>query len=198
MRLKKLEMLLEKLEDVPEPSPVIEQYPTPPELAVRILYEAYMRNELKEVVDLGCGNGILSIGAALLGADRVTGVDIDEKAIEVAERNAKKMGVQVHFICSPVEEFRYDGGRCTVIMNPPFGAQKRHADRAFLRKALEIGTVIYTIHNRGSRDFVEEFIAPSRITDIWLGKLPIKRRFKFHKKDKVEIEVEIYRIEVLP
>jgi|Deesub1362B_J571_1020462.scaffolds.fasta_scaffold00070_76 putative methylase len=196
MRLRKLEIMLQKLEDIPSPSPFIEQYVTPPEIAARLLYYAYLRNELEEVVDLGCGNGILAIGAALLGARKVTGVDIDEKAIEVARRNAEKLRVNVNFMCSSVEEFRYED-RCTVVMNPPFGAQRKHADRIFLKKAIEIGNVIYSIHNRGSREFIEKFIAPSRITDIWVAKLPIKRRFKFHKKDKVEIEVEIYRIEVL-
>ncbi|MBC7114568.1 MAG: methyltransferase [Archaeoglobi archaeon] len=198
MRLRKLEMILERLEDIPNPDASMEQYSTPPELAARVLHEAHLRGELREVVDLGCGNGILAIGSALLGAEKVTGVDADPEAIETSRRNAEKIGVKVNFVCSRVEDFEYEGERCTVIMNPPFGAQKRHADRVFLKKALEIGKVIYSIHNRGSRAFVESFIAPSKITNMWVAKMPIKRRFKFHKKDRVDIEVEIYRIEVLP
>jgi len=44
------------------------------------------------MLDLGCGSGILSIAGALLGAGRVTGVDIDPYAVEVAGRNAELNG----------------------------------------------------------------------------------------------------------
>ncbi len=40
------------------------------------------------VLDIGTGSGILGIGAALLGAERVIGVDIDETAVKVARENA--------------------------------------------------------------------------------------------------------------
>lgn len=40
------------------------------------------------VLDIGTGSGILGIGAALLGADKVIGVDIDEVAVKVANENA--------------------------------------------------------------------------------------------------------------
>ena len=44
------------------------------------------------VLDLGCGSGILSIAALALGASRVTGVDIDPKAVDVAYENAALNG----------------------------------------------------------------------------------------------------------
>ena len=40
------------------------------------------------VLDLGCGSGILSIAALVLGADHATAVDIDPKAVDVAYENA--------------------------------------------------------------------------------------------------------------
>jgi ribosomal protein L11 methyltransferase len=46
-----------------------------------------------EVIDLGCGSGILSIAATRLGAGRVTAVDIDPEAVRVAAENARKNGV---------------------------------------------------------------------------------------------------------
>lgn len=39
------------------------------------------------ILDLGCGSGILSVIALLLGADSATAVDIDEKAVEVSFSN---------------------------------------------------------------------------------------------------------------
>lgn len=44
------------------------------------------------VLDLGCGSGILSIAALLLGAARVTGVDIDELAVKTAIENGHVNG----------------------------------------------------------------------------------------------------------
>jgi len=47
----------------------------------------------KTVLDLGCGSGILGIGAIILGCDRCAGCDIDPKAPEVALSNAALNGI---------------------------------------------------------------------------------------------------------
>ncbi|MCD8095393.1 MAG: 50S ribosomal protein L11 methyltransferase [Ruminococcus sp.] len=47
----------------------------------------------KRVLDLGCGSGILSIAASLLGASSATAVDIDENSVKTAESNAYKNGI---------------------------------------------------------------------------------------------------------
>jgi ribosomal protein L11 methyltransferase len=47
-----------------------------------------------KVVDIGCGSGILSVGACLLGASKVLAVDIDPIAVEVAKENRELNGVQ--------------------------------------------------------------------------------------------------------
>ena len=46
------------------------------------------------VLDLGCGSGILSIAALLLGASRAEGVDIDELAVKTAVENGKRNGFE--------------------------------------------------------------------------------------------------------
>ena len=45
------------------------------------------------VLDLGCGSGILSIAALLLGADHAFAGDIDEKCVDVAYENAALNGI---------------------------------------------------------------------------------------------------------
>jgi putative methylase len=83
----------------------------------------------------------------------------------------------------------------TVVMNPPFGAQKASAgDRAFLRKAVEIANVVYSIHNLGSEGFIRRIVEPCTIEEIYRIKFPLKRCFAFHSKDVKIIEVELYRI----
>ena len=46
----------------------------------------------KRVLDLGCGSGILGIGALVLGCDSCLGCDIDPKAPDVAAANAALNG----------------------------------------------------------------------------------------------------------
>ena len=45
------------------------------------------------ILDMGCGSGILSIGAMLMGADSVTAVDIEQNAVETASENAEKNNI---------------------------------------------------------------------------------------------------------
>ena len=45
------------------------------------------------VLDIGCGSGILSVAALLLGAASAVGVDIDSNAVETAYKNAKLNGL---------------------------------------------------------------------------------------------------------
>lgn len=74
------------------------------------------------VLDFGCGSGILSICAALLGAGRVRGVDIDPQAVAASRDNARRNGVAALYT-SP-EEFaldandRFDLVMANILANP--------------------------------------------------------------------------------
>ncbi|MCU0632889.1 MAG: 50S ribosomal protein L11 methyltransferase, partial [Methanolinea sp.] len=134
IRLKRLEMLLSRVRGFPAPSALHEQYLTPPDLAARLLFHAHMRGDIegRRVCDLGSGTGILAIGAALLGAAEVVGVEFDCEALAVAVENAGILGTSPRFIQGDLRDpdLPSDLGPCdTVVMNPPFGAQNLHADR---------------------------------------------------------------------
>ncbi len=47
----------------------------------------------KTVIDYGCGSGILTLAALLLGADKVYAVDIDPQAIDATRENLKRNGI---------------------------------------------------------------------------------------------------------
>jgi ribosomal protein L11 methyltransferase len=47
-------------------------------------------NNKEEVLDIGCGSGILGIAAAKLGAKHVIGVDLDTGAVKVAKENVRR------------------------------------------------------------------------------------------------------------
>ncbi|NOR48752.1 MAG: methyltransferase [Methanosarcinaceae archaeon] len=194
MKQRQLEILLEQVAVFESPSPSLEQYTTPAGIAAELLYFALMKGDLMDTVyDLGCGTGILAIGAALVDAPTVVGFDIDMNALKTARQSAKKLGVDVGFVCSSIQDV--PGRAHTVIMNHPFGAQVRGSDRPFLIRALEVADVVYSIHNEGSYKFIKKFISPAVITDRYKVGFPLKRTFKFHKKDIEVVNVEIYRIE---
>ena len=48
------------------------------------------------LLDMGCGSGILSVAAHMLGAEDVTAVDIDPNAVRIAAENAEKNGFALH------------------------------------------------------------------------------------------------------
>jgi putative methylase len=202
VRKRDLERALSQIEAHPLPNAYLEQYTTPSKVAAETLYlAAYVYDDVigKTVVDLGCGTGRLTIGAALLGAKEVFGVDVDGVAVRVAQKNAEKMGVKekTHWIVADIDVVK--GAFGTVLQNPPFGVQRRRADRRFISKSLELSSTIYSFHKGGesNREFIKRFIERhgGRVTNIFPLKMEIPRMFKFHTKKKRSIQVDLYRIE---
>ena len=86
IKLKSLEGVLQQVDLFDEPSIDFEQYPTQAHIASRMCFLIESRNQdfsNKTVIDLGCGTGILAIGAALCNASHVVGIDVDSSALKV-------------------------------------------------------------------------------------------------------------------
>ena len=64
------------------------------------LLEKYLEDK-DTVLDMGCGSGILSVAALLLGAESAVGVDIDPLAVKTAIENAEinNVGDKFEGIC---------------------------------------------------------------------------------------------------
>ncbi len=197
MKKKELELILSKIDgNVPKNSK-LEQYFTPASLASEILYKAAGEGNisLKTVADLGTGNGIFAIGAYLLGAKKVYGIDIDPKMISSSINNAKLMNADVEFLNVDVKDFSVKVD--TVIMNPPFGSQKKNSDIPFLEKALEISKNFYILFNYKTSDFLKEFI-DGRGEIMWAEETEfrIPHTFEFHKKEVKSIKAIIAKVMV--
>jgi ribosomal protein L11 methyltransferase len=71
----------------------------------------------ERVLDVGCGSGVLSIAALLLGATTAVAVDIDEDAVVVARRNAELNGVAPGLEASTCDVGDIDGLYDVVLAN---------------------------------------------------------------------------------
>lgn len=58
----------------------------------------------KNILDLGCGGGILSESLARAGAI-VTGLDLAEDLIQVAREHAEAEKISMNYVCQPIETF---------------------------------------------------------------------------------------------
>lgn len=202
MKLKQLESLLGTLQQFSNPKIELEQYPTGPHIASRMLYTA--ENSFgdvtdKVVADFGCGCGTLGLAASLLGAEHVVGLDIDAQSIEIATTNAEDLELEVDFVQCDLRNLGWRGPIVdTVVMNPPFGTRKKGADMDFLSVALKIASqAVYSLHKTTTRDHVKrtalrDYNAKSAEVLCEL-RFDVPQLYKFHKKKEVDIAVDLWR-----
>ncbi|XP_022638545.1 methyltransferase-like protein 5 isoform X1 [Vigna radiata var. radiata] len=204
MKLKQLEGLLGGLQQFPQPKVELEQYPTGPHIASRMLFTNQAENSFgdvsnKVVADFGCGCGTLGVAAALLSAEHVLSIDIDPESLEIASVNAEELELDIDFIRSNVLDLGWRGSVVdTVIMNPPFGTRKKGADLDFLSVALKVASeAVYSLHKTSTRDHVKrtalrDFNARSAEVICEL-RFDVPKMYKFHKKKEVDIAVDLWR-----
>jgi putative methylase len=198
MKKKELEIILQKVPAFEKPTPMFEQYLTPAGIAADIIFIAYQFGDIQDkiVFDLGCGTGIFAFGAAIVGAKKVFGFDIDKNSITQAKKYAEENNIHAKFLVEDVKDIKE---KCdTILMNPPFGAQKsdRKADRKFIEKGFEIASVLYSLHLSKTIPFIEKMVSSMR-GNINFSKnyvFPIKYTYEFHDKRVVNYDVTLLRI----
>ena len=198
MKQKELEIILQKVPTFEKPSPMLEQYLTPAKIAADIIFIAYQFGDIEDkiVFDLGCGTGIFSIGAKIMGAKKVLGIDIDENCLKIARKYSKENKLKITFIKKNIKDIKI---KCdTIIMNPPFGAQKsnKKADRKFIEKGFEIANVIYSLHLLKTVSFIEKMVKSlnGEINFYKKYNFPIKYTFDFHEKKVINFEISLLRM----
>ncbi|XP_010447912.1 PREDICTED: methyltransferase-like protein 5 [Camelina sativa] len=204
MKLKQLEGLLGDLEQFSNPKVELEQYPTGPHIASRMLFTAensYGDITDKVVADFGCGCGTLSVAAALLDAASVIGFDIDPQSLETATLNAEELEVEIDFVQCDITKLELKGQIVdTVVMNPPFGTRKKGADMEFLPAAMKVAShAVYSLHKTSTREHIKraalrDFNAKSAEVLCEL-RYDLPKLYKFHKRKEVDIAVDLWRFE---
>lgn len=195
-------MALSKVPDPEDPQSVKEQVRTPGEVGADFLLHVDAHGDLqgKYVVDLGAGTGVLGIGALLLGADRVLGVEIDPRLTATAEQAAVAAGFQEDYRCLSADVARLDEKQVAqalgappdvVIMNPPFGADRTSraagGDRVFLSKALRLAPRVYSMHLAETTRFLEAYARDAGYTVEILASVdfPLPARFAHHRARQI-------------
>ena len=104
----------------------------------------------------------------------------------------------------------------TAIQNPPFGVQKRGADRVFLEKALQVADTVFSLHNYPFNNepllkrlkthagllqvkpspFISRFVEShnGKIEAVYAMSLSIPRMFAFHTEKRSEKIISLYVI----
>ncbi len=206
MRKAELERALESVPRHPSPSPDLEQYRTPPGIAAQLLLAAHADGAIagKRVLDLGCGTGTFTVGAALLGARLATGVDVDPAAVALAQQTALALRVQERtwFVVADLAAWHPEPGAFdSVVMNPPFGAQKgnKHADRAFFERAAEAVRPAGTVWSLALAR-TEGFLAQqatrlgAAIERVAAWDYPLEATMAHHREQARTVEVGGYRL----
>ncbi|CAK0738221.1 hypothetical protein CVIRNUC_001011 [Coccomyxa viridis] len=207
MKLKELHAAMQGIQPFASPNVNLEQYPTGADIASRMLFTVdsiYNEFQGRTVLDLGCGTGMLSIGAALLGSPHCLGLDIDLDAIETAQANVEAFeDLPVDFVRCDVSALRQQGRlqADTVIMNPPFGTRRKGADLDFLRAAFQVSCgAVYSLHKSSTRAHIKRIAdkelhaASSEVLAQLRFDLPAS--YAFHKDKVRDIEVDLWRFEV--
>jgi putative methylase len=200
-------MLLSRFSDFEDPRPELEQYLTPSALVADILFTALSEGDIqgRSVMELGCGPAPFAIGSLILGASEVHAVDIDPRAVEIAEANLQMVigsdllgeSSRLDIITGDVSNDDLGLPRVdTIIMNPPFGSQNRKADRPFIKAAAGHAGSIYSIHNGATIPFLEKEWNRhgGRITHMERRSLEIPHRFSFHTREMSLTDIVILRV----
>ena len=196
-RKRDLEIALQGIAPHANPKVKLEQYTTPANLAADLLFRAcYTYGDIRDkaVVDLGTGTGRLAIGAAILGASSVVGIDLDAESLHAALSNSNRLRLKVNWVVGDIESIRNSFD--TVIMNPPFGTKQEHADIRFLRIALKIAKVIYSIHKSSTHSFISRWLKDidTEFEVVMTTKMAIPHQYDFQHKRSHLVVVDVLRI----
>lgn len=179
----------------------LEQYSIGGDLAAEVLMQARLSGDIegKVVFDLGCGSGRLAIGAALMGAKLAVGVDVDEECLKIAQCNAERVASNLP-VCWVRQDIQRLQAKCdTVVQNPPFGMRGQQSDLLFLHKALQCAPKVYSLHHSSAenRRFLQALLRKwkAKILFVKTYQFLIPHTFKFHRKPKYRMEVDLYGIE---
>ena len=200
VRQRRLAMLLSSLPRHPCSDVGLEQYSTSGDLAASWLAQIAAFGDLDTdsvVADLGAGNGILGIGAALMGAGQVVLVECDEAACAVAFDAVEQAGVGdiAEVMCKIVNENLDVAGVDLVISNPPWGSQTPKSDRPFLEAMLRSGANSHLMHSAEATHIEPLFEAAGwTVERYWEADFALPAAYAHHSSRQGKTRAAFWRL----
>mmetsp|Transcript_8422 Transcript_8422/g.21571 ORF Transcript_8422/g.21571 Transcript_8422/m.21571 type:complete len:325 (-) Transcript_8422:35-1009(-) len=185
-----LAMTLSNLPAHPTQNAKMEQYATDGDVAAQWLNAINSEEPFEGadcVADLGAGNGILGIGALLLGAPRVVFVEADADACAAIEKGVARnhLGLRAEVLCTDVKDVDPTEYACdVVVMNPPWGQQRRSADRPFLDASVALARrSVHVLHSAGAVHVEPWAVDVGWRAERWMeAELPLPRHYAHQTK----------------
>lgn len=84
------------------------------------LYDFIGNKPKGQILDVGCGCGILGLLVARDNEIKLTGIDIDPLNVQISQHNASVNGIAGEFIAEDFSKFKSDIKFDFIISNPPF------------------------------------------------------------------------------
>ena len=194
-------MSLSRLEISEQLEVSLEQYVTPGDLASRWLFDIQSFGDLPigcRVADLGAGNGILGIGAAMMGAGFVKLVEADQKLCKLADANAESMQLTGRYeVCNQViGEYNSElEGYDLIISNPPWGRQREGADSAFFEHILASETIAHIMHSASAKHLQKRFEDMNWSVEMYgEADFPLPSSYSHHKMSRGVTRAGFWRL----
>ena len=148
------------------------------------------------ILDIGCGGGLLSEPMCRLGAN-VVGIDASDKNIEVAKFHAKKNNLKINYICSSPETLRISK-KFDVILNMEIIEHVDDIDY-FIKKSSQLlkknGLMFVATLNKTLKSYIFAIIGAEYIlrwlpigTHDWEKFVKPKDLIEISKKNNLKIE----------
>ena len=148
------------------------------------------------ILDIGCGGGLLSEPMCRLGAN-VVGIDASKKNIEVAKFHAKKNNLKINYTCSSPENLKIDK-KFDIILNMEIVEHVEDVN-LFMKKSSELlkknGLMFVATLNKTLKSYVFAIIGAEYIlrwlpigTHDWEKFLKPEDLIKISKKNNLEIK----------
>ncbi len=166
-------------------------------------YLTVKKNEV--ILDIGTNNGALLLYASLYSPKQMIGVDINEKALKLAEKNMEINNLECNLICCRIQDLKINNVD-VIVCNPPYFVEKnkniiediknaRHEDNLSLdelfmcyRRLLKDNGRIYMVHRANK---IAQIIECGLKHDIKINKM--KFVYDKRKKNAITVLLELRR-----
>jgi putative methylase len=149
-------ILEQSVADYTRPRLELEQYRTPPEVALRMANLGLGLCADGVTADFGSGTGMISYALALLGYKYVIGVEVDREAVKLSKSSPLySLLANVDFVEADATRSPLRRPITCVVQNPPFGLQRRGMDALFLSSALSLKPRLVLSLHHYSREGIE-------------------------------------------